>query len=120
MSMSRSEQLKLAQKLLIYEMTCWIIYFVQAGKDGPIKIGKTKDLTLRMSALQVYNHQPLELLTFVVAPGELEQQLHAYLNEYCIRGEWFEAKGEVLEICDLIRNADLGAVLDRFETRSGY
>ncbi len=39
-----------------------MIYFIQAGKNGPIKIGKSENPKERLSQLQTANYQKLILL----------------------------------------------------------
>jgi hypothetical protein len=65
------------------------VYFIQAGHDGPIKIGFAVDPAERLAMLQTGNH--VELFLAAAMPGgiDLEQELHARFAEGRIRGEWF-------------------------------
>ena len=67
-----------------------IIYFVQCGKDGPIKIGYTQNLKQRMSAMQVYNPHRLKVVCVFQGGSFVESELHEIFKQYRIRGEWFE------------------------------
>ena len=67
-----------------------MIYFIQAGTDGPIKIGQTEnDVYSRMKQLQTGCPEELHLLWTYHGSGFTEQELHTGFCEYNIRGEWF-------------------------------
>jgi len=70
-----------------------IIYFIQQGKDGPIKIGITDDLKSRVSSLQTANPYKLHLLySEKLQPGLAEKEeahLHWVFKGIRLRGEWF-------------------------------
>lgn len=65
------------------------VYFIQAGADGPIKIGVADDPEKRLNELQIGNHA--ELFLRARRPGglELERELHARFWNTRVRGEWF-------------------------------
>jgi predicted transcriptional regulator len=64
-----------------------LIYFIQQGEDGPIKIGKSQDPEERLKALQSRTKTPLILLA--VCEG-CERCLHHRFADLRIRGEWFQ------------------------------
>ena len=66
-----------------------LVYFVQAGDDGPVKIGFSRAPAQRVADLQTSNPAPLRLLATI--PGCLvsEAMLHREFGEHRIRGEWF-------------------------------
>lgn len=69
-----------------------MIYFIQHGKDGPIKIGYTKSenaLPRRLSFLQIGS--PIELHPVGIMDGTLkdEKALHDRFKDDLIRSEWF-------------------------------
>lgn len=72
------------------------IYFVQAGADGPIKIGSAQDVEGRIRNLQVSSHVELRLLGVVRATPLHEGELHDRFSESRLRGEWFEPTAELL------------------------
>lgn len=91
-----------------------MIYFIQSGKTGPIKIGySTDDRTMarRINALQVSHPEPLYILH--TAPGTLEdeQRAHEKLARWRKRGEWFEASDEVLHVVNRTKEAGLKEAL---------
>ena len=68
------------------------VYFIRVQNTNMVKIGyTTKPVSTRMSQLQVGNHQTLELLGVIETNTykQLEQDVHAALHNFRIRGEWF-------------------------------
>ncbi len=79
------------------------LYALQAGVDGPIKIGVTASPSARLRSLQTGHFERLYLLG--VGSGTLgtEQEMHAALEPYRIRGEWFRPTPPVIEAVEAIR-----------------
>lgn len=78
------------------------VYFIQAGDDGPVKIGITRDPKKRLSYLQVGNHLPLRLIgLWPAADSEEEAFLHSYLEGERIRGEWYKPTTAVLDMAEV-------------------
>ena len=72
------------------------IYVIQAGDNGPIKIGSSMNPKGRLGDLQTGNHNKLELLC--VYNGKLsESKIQNDLSKYKILGEWFKPHNFVLE-----------------------
>jgi hypothetical protein len=73
-------------------MKAWI-YFLQAGTDGPIKIGRAQDPIRRAGALNVGS--PIELVLLGAMPSDRaavdERKIHRRLAPHRVRGEWFHA-----------------------------
>lgn len=80
-------------------MDGWV-YFVRAGKRGPIKIGWAVDPERRLKILQIANHKRLRLLGACAGGAWREAELHVRLDEYRIRGEWFRPTPEVLAVIE--------------------
>src|ERR1035437_7628441 len=72
------------------------VYFIQAGSEGPIKIGIADSPALRLSELQTGKQLPVTLLKAVPGGKDLETELHRELAAYRLCREWFEATAEVL------------------------
>lgn len=72
------------------------IYFVQAGDDGPVKIGITTDIRRRLTALRTGSPAPLRLLGHLPANSSFEKGLHRRLAAARLHGEWFKPTREVL------------------------
>jgi len=73
-------------------------YFIQAGNDGPIKIGWTRNLLVRLRTLAVMWPAPLKLLG--VIKGNVEAECHARFAAFRLGGEWFMPAPSV---CGFIR-----------------
>lgn len=71
------------------------VYFIQAGKDGPVKIGVTNTVSQRMTMMQAHNHEELYLLLSFEGNELAELSLHRMFAEYHIRGEWFRYGPEI-------------------------
>lgn len=74
--------------------TC--VYFIQAGANGPVKIGTAIDPRKRLYTLQVANYERLEIVARVPGYDGLESCIHNALDEHRIRGEWFRPAPEVM------------------------
>lgn len=72
------------------------VYFVQAGEDGPIKIGVSNEPLSRMAEMQTCMPHTLRMLAFHPGTRAEEQSLHKRLAAFRIRGEWFHPCEEVL------------------------
>lgn len=62
-------------------------YFIQAGADGPIKIGKADNPEKRVAELQTGSPDVLRLIGKL--KGDCEKDLHARFHKLHLRGEWF-------------------------------
>ena len=72
-----------------------MIYFVQAGTDGPIKIGHAKDVAVRIANIQSSAHEQLIVLTVMDGGVTDEKILHRRFVRHNIRGEWFAPDEEL-------------------------
>lgn len=71
-----------------------MIYFMQAGDEGPIKIGKAKDVKKRLAGVQTGNPFKINLLLEINAgdawmDGFIEDLLHKKWRDFRLEGEWF-------------------------------
>lgn len=74
------------------------VYFIRAGKIGPVKIGRAVDVPRRIKLLQAGNHINLEILRTLDAPNGAETWLHRQFWRAWIRGEWFHFRDQMLSI----------------------
>ena len=81
-------------------------YFLQAGPGGPIKIGSTRNLLVRLRTLCAMFPLPLRLLGIV--ESDLEDRCHFRLGAFRLHGEWFAPSSVVL---DFIRDYAMTPVL---------
>ncbi|MFF8610892.1 GIY-YIG nuclease family protein [Streptomyces sp. NPDC015346] len=66
------------------------VYVIGEQGSRIVKIGTTKDLSLRLTALQTGNPNPLVLLWSHQGGRDLEGHLHATFAPHRVRGEWFD------------------------------
>jgi hypothetical protein len=66
------------------------VYLVQAGTDGPVKIGWARVVARRLGELQGASPVELELRRALDGPPELEAALHGAFAALRLHGEWFE------------------------------
>src|SRR3989304_4807088 len=64
-----------------------LLYAIQAGVDGPIKLGKAQCPEERLRALQCGHHDGLRLLNYT--PAISEREAHRQWKGLRQRGEWF-------------------------------
>lgn len=69
-------------------MKTWV-YIMQAGGDGPIKIGVTDNLVKRLRGVQTGNHERVVLLAAAAGGRKDEIALQAALGLHRIHLEWF-------------------------------
>ena len=80
-----------------------MIYFIQSGNDGPIKIGYSKsDKTLmrRIYAMQTFNSKTLNLLKTIEGGFKEERKIHRLFEYLKLMGEWFKPDMELIEFID--------------------
>lgn len=68
-----------------------MIYFIQEGEDGPIKIGSASDPQVRLGDLQVGNPTELRIVATRAGDARFERYLHRRFVLGRLRGEWFSA-----------------------------
>lgn len=66
-----------------------LVYFMQAGQDGPIKIGVALDIRKRFAGLVSGCPDPLIVLGHISGDRKLEQRLHRVLRDSRRHQEWF-------------------------------
>jgi hypothetical protein len=75
-----------------------VIYFVQSTDGGPIKIGCTVDMDIRLKALERHYGQPLAVLATMPGWWEEERTIHARFAAHRMgRTEQFRPDAEIME-----------------------
>jgi len=102
-----------------------LLYFIQAGDSGPIKIGVStlSNMKLRMASIQTSNAEKINVLAVLIVsnPQYLEENLHNYLSEHRMNGEWFRPDDRVLSFVGLAKAGRLDmiqALIDSKERRN--
>jgi len=90
------ESQQAVRRHLARKATPAVVYAVQQGSDGPIKIGASRNFDKRLKTLQTGSHGGLQVLA--VGPGgfAVERDLHCDLSEDCLEGEWYAPTARVL------------------------
>jgi len=65
------------------------IYFVLAPDVNRVKIGKSKNLPNRLTALKTGSPVELELVAYFLGPHDAEPFIHKVFHKYRLHGEWF-------------------------------
>lgn len=66
-----------------------MIYFIQAGEDGPIKIGYTNGVEKRLQGLTTSSHKSLRVLFVMDGDVNKERDLHRLFDFARKKNEWF-------------------------------
>lgn len=74
------------------------VYFIQAGENGPVKIGFASAMDKRFNCLQVGHYEKLHLIRSIAGTELHERWLHHHFRERLIRGEWFSYCDEMLTV----------------------
>ena len=77
-----------------------MIYFIQAGENGPIKIGWTKDALsaeIRLKNLQVGNHENLEIMRVIGGRRSDEYWIQEMFKDLHINGEWYKPSDTLIK-----------------------
>jgi hypothetical protein len=71
------------------------VYFV-GGDEGPVKIGFTTEMPLRLRNLANQSAHPIKLLAAIAGGRDLEKRYHAKFADDRLHGEWFK-RSEAVE-----------------------
>jgi len=77
-----------------------ITYFVQAGDNGPIKIGRSIKPQRRVKHIQTDCYEKIFLIGLT---REKEAKLHKRFEKWLIRGEWYSPN---IELCNYIASLE--------------
>ena len=78
-----------------------VIYFIQCGKNGPIKIGKTsRKLSIRLSNMQTDCPYKLKCIWLYRGDEYTEETIHKKFKSEHIRGEWFHPSKQLLQFIE--------------------
>lgn len=77
------------------------VYFIQAGEDGPIKVGSAAKPHSRLKELQTSSPYKLRLLGSVPGGYVEERRLHRLFGYFRLHGEWFEPIQEIKDYIEM-------------------
>ena len=74
-----------------------MVYFIQAGANGPIKIGASTVPQIHLDRLQQGNHEELKIVAEIPGERSLGNKVRADLKAFERERQWFNPTDEVLE-----------------------
>jgi hypothetical protein len=72
-----------------------VVYFVRAGKRGPIKIGMARHAGRRVAGLSSGSPKRLEVIGTTLGGLRMERFLHKLFASSRLHGEWFRPSREL-------------------------
>lgn len=75
-----------------------IVYFLQCGKGGPVKIGTSRDGWGRVLSVAASMPHRMAFCSIVVGGLQLERNLHRRFRKFRLNGEWFKPEGELKDL----------------------
>lgn len=82
-----------------------LVYFIEAGPGGPIKIGSSHDVARRMANMQTAMPFDLRTLATISGANRAESELHRRFKHLRIRGEWYRAEPDLVALIAALRVA---------------
>ena len=73
-----------------------VVYFIQEGNDGPIKIGVSDNVQARLQKLQTAHAKRLRLLYTMPGTQQDERRMHYAFEALRIQNEWFAPEPELI------------------------
>lgn len=88
-----------------------VVYFIQSGVDGPIKVGTTATPARRLETLQRGNPVPLTIMATTPGGYELEREFHSLFARGALGSEWFrrDTPGLIETVHHILRYGELPA-----------
>ena len=80
-----------------------MVYFIQTGDNGPIKIGASDTPREHVKILQQGNHEELKLIAQIPGDRSLEKKVREDLKAFERGRKWFDATDEVLDYIEKIQ-----------------
>lgn len=75
------------------------VYFI-GGVDGPIKIGKAKNVKSRLAGIQTGHPYKLDVIGTMLGRVGLESAIHQRFKHIRLNGEWFSRTEELVSFID--------------------
>lgn len=70
------------------------VYFIKSD-NGLIKIGRTENISKRLSSLRTASPVGLSLIAYQIGPARLEQRLHKQFKQLHSHGEWYTDDAQI-------------------------
>lgn len=95
----RAESIRLAKKADAIKAGS-VVYFIQSGEDGPIKIGTSSNFSSRLASLRTSQPHEIAVLAVVSGGRSLERSYHKKFADMRVVGEWFDPQEPILAEID--------------------
>lgn len=99
--------------------TCIYVIGFKADRDGPVKVGWSRNVLKRLRSLQAANPNELEVVAVMRTNRALdaEKLLHEYLHDSRVLGEWFRRTDRVEKLIRLMQERSGAGVLEALAGR---
>ena len=87
-----------------------MVYFIQAGANGPIKIGASAVPQIHLDRLQQGNHEELKIVAEIPGEQNLEKKVRDDLKAFERGRKWFDATDEVLNYIEKVQLVEYDVV----------
>ncbi len=87
-----------------------MVYFIQAGANGPIKIGASTVPQIHLNRLQQGNHEALKIVAEIPGEQNLEKKVRDDLKAFERGRKWFEATDEVLDYIEKVQSVEYDVI----------
>lgn len=87
-----------------------MVYFIQAGANGPIKIGASTAPQIHLDRLQQGNHEELKIVAEIPGEQNLEKKVRDDLKAFERGRKWFDATDEVLNYIEKVQRVEYDAI----------
>lgn len=84
-----------------------MIYFIQSGEAGRIKIGHSTSVESRLRSIQCASPQPVRLLAQAEGGPDFERIVHRILEKHRVHMEWFEPHQDVFDVIRQVRAGEI-------------
>lgn len=99
-----------------------MVYFIQSGKNGPIKIGYSgeKNFKTRFINLQIGNPEELTCLGLIPGTKDLESHLHHRFVSCHVRGEWYENHEYLVGLIEKLKSTNPKSHRESWDSIDSY
>ena len=87
-----------------------MVYFIQAGANGPIKIGASSVPQIHLDRLQQGNHEELKIVAEIPGEQNLERKVRDDLKAFERGRKWFDATDEVLNYIEKVQSVQYDVI----------
>ncbi|RKU11850.1 hypothetical protein C6502_07100 [Candidatus Poribacteria bacterium] len=87
-----------------------MVYFIQAGANGPIKIGPSTVPQIHLDHLQQGNHKALKIVAEIPGEQNLEKKVRDDFKAFERGHKWFDATDEVLNYIEKVQLVEYDAI----------